>query len=151
MIKNRLKIFPTSFLSLFHLRCCSQGTSISYVHFRSLCFQQILHNSLFQIDTRKIHVRTVVPKLQSLILGPTRRVVLPKHCIVANVPSSQQNHKLIWITVFLRSTAPQNLISPSSVNFVIKKFQPFMLYGNTKTLNTECRSDQEQEMRMWRT
>ena len=43
--KKKLKVFPTSFLSLFHLHCSIQRTSISYVLFRSLCvtnFTQIL-------------------------------------------------------------------------------------------------------------
>ena len=35
---------------------------------------------------------------------------------------------------------PQNLISPSSANFVIKSFQDFTLYINIQTLNTECGS-----------
>ena len=39
MVKNSLKIFPTSFLSLFHLHCYSQVTSISYVHFRPFCLK----------------------------------------------------------------------------------------------------------------
>ena len=34
--KKNLKIFHTSFSSLFRLRCYGQVTSISYVHFRSL-------------------------------------------------------------------------------------------------------------------
>ena len=43
----------------------------------------------------------------------------------------------------------QNLISPSSVNFAFKSFQDFTLYVNIETLNTECITDQEQEMWMW--
>ena len=50
-----------------------------------------------------------------------------------------------------RGTAPRNLISLSSVNFVIKSFQVFTLYVNIETLNMECRSDQEQEMWTWNT
>ena len=46
----------------------------------------------------------------------------------------------------LRSIAPQNLISPSRVNFAIKSFQDFTLYVNIDTLNTECRSDQERDV-----
>ena len=42
MVKNNLKIFPTSFSSIFHLHCYSQVNSISYVLFRSFCSQQIL-------------------------------------------------------------------------------------------------------------
>ena len=40
----------------------------------------------------------------------------------------------------------QNMMPPSSVYFVIKSFQDFTLFVNIETLNTECRSDQEQEM-----
>ena len=65
---------------------------------------------------------------------------------------SQFIHKIpktIWTTIMLRSTAPQNLMSPPSVNFVFKKCQDFALCVNIETLNTECRSDQEQEMWIW--
>ena len=39
-------------------------------------------------------------------------------------------------------------MSPSNVNFVIKSFQDFTLYVNIETLNTEGKSNQEQEMWM---
>ena len=58
---------------------------------------------------------------------------------------------MIWINILQRSKALQNLKSPSNVNFAIKSFQDFTLYVNIDTLNTECRSDQEQEMWMWNT
>ena len=67
-----------------------------------------------------------------------------EHCIIPNVTISPQNPKTVCITTSLRSTAPQNLISPSSVNFLMQKFLAFMLYVNIKTLNTERRLDQEQ-------
>ena len=85
------------------------------------------------------------------MLYGTRRVVLLVHCIVPTVPISPQNPRLNGITILLKSTAPQNLMSPSSVFFVIKSFQDFTLYVNIETLNTESRSDQEQEMWMWNT
>ena len=59
------------------------------------------------MDRRKLHVRIVVPKLQSLILRVTRRVALMVHCIVANVPFSPQNYKMIWIIILLRAQAPK--------------------------------------------
>ena len=99
----------------------------------------------------KLHVKIVVPKLQSLILRVTGKDVQLEHCFVPTVPPSQQSPKMISITILLRSTAPQNLKSPSNVNFVIKSFQDFTLYVNIGTLNTQCRSDQEQEMWMWNT
>ena len=70
------------------------------------------------------------------------------HCILLTLPIFPQNPKTIWITTLLRSTVPQNLMSPSSVNIVFRSFQDFTLYVNIDTLNTECRSDQEQEMWM---
>ena len=62
---------------------------------------------------------------------------------------STKSQKMIWIFILLRSTAPQNLMPPSSVNFGIKSFQDFTLYVNIETLNTACRSDPKQEMQMW--
>ena len=41
-----------------------------------------------------------------------------------------------------------NLMSPSSVKFFIKSFQDFTLDVIIETLNSECKSDQEQEMWM---
>ena len=96
----------------------------------------------------KLHVKIVVPKLQETILYGIRRDVQLEHCIVPNVPISPQNHRMICITILLRSTVPQNLMSLSSVNFVIKSFQDFTLYVNIETLNTENKSDQEQEIWM---
>ena len=84
-----------------------------------------------------------------LNLPVTRRDVQFEQCIVPNNPFSPRNPGMIWITILLRSVAPQNLMLPLSVNFVIKSFHGFTLYVNKKTLNTECRSDQEQEMYMW--
>ena len=108
-------------------------------------------NAFVNPKRKKLQVKIVVTKLQETILYGTRRVVLLVHCIVLNVPISPQNPKTIWITILLRSTAPQNLISLSNVNFAFKSFQDFTLYVNIETLNTQCRSDEEQEMWMWNT
>ena len=86
-----------------------------------------------------------------LNLGVTSIVVLLVRFSVPNFPISQKNHKKNSFNILLRSTEPQNLMSPSSVNFGIKIFQDFTLHVNIETLNTECRSDQEQEMLMWNT
>ena len=72
--------------------------------------------------------------------------VLLNNSDVSNVQISPQNHKMIWITILLRSTAAQNLNSLSCVHFVIKSFRGFSLYVNINTLNTDCKSNQEQEM-----
>ena len=72
-----------------------------------------------------------------------RRVVLLEHCIVLSVPISPQNPEVICFIIMLRNIAPQNLITLSSVSFVIESFQDFTLYVDIETLNTENKSDQE--------
>ena len=146
--KKYAKLLATNFSSLFHLHCYRQVSSI-FTIVSDYFVNFLLLKCLRSIETRIIFVRIVLPNLQSLILRLTRRVVLLLHCIVPNVPISSQNPKLIWIFILLRSIAPQSLISSWSVNFVIKNFQDFKLNVNIETLNTECRSDQEQSMRMW--
>ena len=134
-----------------HFFICNRQVTSMFTFFSDYPAKLLFLKSLRSIEMNKLLVTTVVPKLQSLILRVTRRVVLLVHCIVPHVPISPQNPKMIWITILLRSTAPQNLMSPSNVNFVFKSFQDFTLYVNTETLKTECRSDQEQELWMWNT
>ena len=53
-VKLLQKTFPGSFSSVFHLHCYSQGTSITYVHFRSFCstnFSQIPSLNRYGKDT----------------------------------------------------------------------------------------------------
>ena len=145
-----IKILATNISPLFPLHCYSQVASI-FTFNSDYSVKLLFLKCLLQIDTRNLHVRIGVPKQQSLILRVTGRDVLLVHCIVPNVPISPQNPKMIKITILLRSTAPQKLMSPSSVTFVIKSFQDFTLYVNIETLNTECKSDQEQERWMWNT
>ena len=118
--------------------------------FQIIVFLTNLLKCLLWIDTRKLHVRIVVPKLQNLILRVTRRVVLLVHYIVTNVPISSQTYRMIWIIILQRSTASQNLISPSSVNFVLQNFPAFIPYVNTKTLNMDHKWDSERAILMWR-
>ena len=60
------------------------------------------------------------------------------HC-----PYFSANSQLISITILLRSTAPQNLMLLSSVNFVFKTFQDFTLYVNIGTPNMALLSGQQ--------
>ena len=138
----------SNFSPRFHLHCCSQVAYISTLISDQSVYYLLLKSLLF-IDKRKLHVKIVVPKLQNLIFPVTKRVVLLVHCNVSNVPISQQNPKMIGFTTLLRSTALQYFMSPSIVNFVTKSFQDLTLYVNIETLNTECNSNQEQEMWMW--
>ena len=55
-------------------------------------------------------------------------------------PNFSTKSQKIWIIILPENTAPQNLMSPWNVNFVIKNFQDFTLYVNIETLNTECSS-----------
>ena len=146
--KKFAKILATNFSPFFHLNCYPQVASF-FTFISDYFVKLLLLKRLRSIETRKLHVRIVVPKLQNLILPVTRRDVQLEHCIISNDPISPQNPEMIWITILLRSIAPQNLMLPSSVNFVFKSFQLFTLYVNIETLNTECRLDQEQEMWMW--
>ena len=142
---RRWEKIATNFSPLFHLHCYRQVASI-FTFISDYFVKLLLMKCLRSIETRKLQVRKGVSKLRNLILTVTRRDVQLEHCIVSISP---QNPKMIWITILLRSTAPRNLMAPSSVNFVIKSFQDFTLYVNIETLNTQCKSDQEQEMWMW--
>ena len=146
--KKIATIFATIFSPLFLLRCYRQVASI-FTFVPDYFVKLLLLKCLRSIETRKLHVRVVLPKLQNLILRVTRRDVQLEHYIVPNVPISPRNPKIIWITILPRSIVPQNLMLPSIVNFVIKSFQGFALDVNIETLNTECRLDQKQEMWMW--
>ena len=138
----------TNFLPLFLLHCYREVSSI-FTFISDYFVKLLILKCLRAIETRKLHVRIVVPKLHNLVLPLTRRDVELEHCIVPNVPISPQKLEMILITILLRSIAPQNLMLSSSVNLVIKSFQDFTLYVNMETLSTECRSDQEQKIRMW--
>ena len=152
-VENNMKILAKNFSPLFLLHCyCQVAANFT---FNSHYFVKLPFWNAFVNPKRKNYMWNVwypVPKLQKTILYVTRRDVQLEHCIVPNVPISPQNPKITWITIMLRSTAPRNLMSLSSVNFVIKIFQDFKLYVTLdETLTTECRSDQEQEMLLWNT
>ena len=136
--KKIAKTLATNFPLLFNLHCYRQVASI-FTFSSDYFVKLLLLKGLRSVETRNLKGRIVVPKLQSLILRVTRRDVQLEHCIVPNVPISAQNHKMIGIIILLRSIAPQNLISSSSVNFVITSVQDFTLYVNIETLNTECK------------
>ena len=140
MLINSSKLFPTIFCHFFI--CIATVKVLQFLTFVSdqSVFNKFYSNAFFK-SIQESYVRNVVPKLQRLILRVTRRDVQLEHCIVPNVPISPQNHKTFRITILLRSTAPQNLISPSSVNFVMQHFPAFMLYVNTKTLNMDLKWD----------
>ena len=113
---NFLAIFSFALLQFHFASIFTFISDHSVKHFLLKC--------LLYIDMREFYVRIVIPKLHSLILSVTRRVVLLVHCIVRNLPISPQNHKVIWIFTL-----------PSSVNFVIKSFQDLTLYDNIKKTN----------------
>ena len=88
------KILATTFSPLFHLPSYRQVASI-FTFISDYFVKLFLLKCLRSIKTRNLHVRTVVPKLQSLILRVSRRVVHLEHCIVPNVPISPENPKTI--------------------------------------------------------
>ena len=146
--KKIAKKLTKNFLLLFHLHCYRQVASI-FTFISDYFVKLLLLKCHRSIETRKLHVRIVVPKLQKLILPVTRIDVKLGHCSVPNVPVSPHNPEMILISILLRRIPPQNLMLPSIVNFVIRSFQDFTIYFNIETLNTECRSDQEQKLCMW--
>ena len=77
-------------------------------------------------------MKNVVPKLQNLILLVTRGDVHLEYSIVPTVPVFPQNP---WIIILLRKTMPQNLMTSSTVNFVIKGFQDYTLYVKIEAPN----------------
>ena len=83
----------------------------------------------------------VVPKLQSLILLVTRRVVLLLHCFVPNVLISPKNSIITSKIILLKNTAAQNLSLLLSKNFVSKSFQYFTLDDNIKTPSMAAKVD----------
>ena len=143
-----IKTLAIKFSLIFLLHCYNQVAKFVTKIFNFFCS---LQKSLRSIETRKLHVKIVVFKLQNSIFRVTRRVVLLVHCVVANVPISSQNHKMLWIIILPRSTAPQNLILISSVNFVMQNFLALMLYVNTKTPKMVHKLDSDRAILMWRT
>ena len=61
----------------------------------------------------------VVPKLQERKMYVLRGDVQLEHCKTTNVPIFSQSHKMIWITILLRNTVVQKLMSPSSIRFIV--------------------------------
>ena len=116
-LKNVLQTFHLYFICLSTFKLLQFSRSFQIIPFNTFYPKCLLYS-----DNRKLHVRSVVPKLQSLILRVTRRVVLLLHCIVDDLPISPQNHKMIWNTILLWNTAPQNLSFLSNENFAINSF-----------------------------
>ena len=75
--------------------------------------------------------------------------IFPAIFSIALLPSSRFNLH-VYFRIFCEATniempslnRNKNLMSSSSLNFVIKIYQVFTLYVNIETLNTECKSDQ---------
>ena len=86
------KIFATNFSPLFHLHCYRQVASI-FTFISDYFVKLLLLKCLRSIETRKLNLRIVVPKLQNLILPVKRRDARLVHCIVLTVPISPQNPK----------------------------------------------------------
>ena len=121
----------TNFRPMFYLNCYSHVASI-FTFISDDSVKLLLLKCLRSIEMKKLRVTIAVPELQSLILHVTGRVALLVHSIVPNVPISPQNPKMISITILLSSTVPQNLMSLSTVNIVIKSFQDLLLKSTEK-------------------
>ena len=108
--KKYAQILATNFSPFFDWHCYGQVASI-FTLVSDYFVKLLILKGLRSIETRKLHVRTVVPKLQSLILRVTRRVVQSKHSVVPKVPNSPQNPKTIWSTILLKSAPKPDITS----------------------------------------
>ena len=111
VLRNVLQTFHLYFICLSTVKLLQFSQS-----FQIIPFNTFYQKCLIYIDFRKLHVRSVVPKLQILILRVTRRVILLLHCVLDDLTISPQNHKMIWNTILLWSTAPKNLSLLSKEN-----------------------------------
>ena len=87
------------------------------------------------IKTTKLREKNEVPRLHESILPVTETDIRSGYCFVIKVPSPSENPKTIWVIIFLKNEAPQNLSLYSNVNVVIKSFRDFTPYVNIKTPN----------------
>ena len=97
-----------------------------HVYFRLFCQTPIIQMSSLNRN-EKLTCENCGTRRTKLNLVRHKKRCSFGQCIVPNNPILPQNRKMIWITILLRSAAPQNLMSPSSVNFVMKSFQDFTL------------------------
>ena len=91
--KYNIKKLARNFSPLFNLHCYSQVASI-FTFISDFSVKLQLLKCLRSIETKKLPVAIVVPKLQRLILRVTRRDVQLEHCIVPNVPNSPEKPKV---------------------------------------------------------
>ena len=121
-----------------------------HVHFRSFCstlFTQMLPLNRYE----KVKYEKCGTQTTKLNLALHKKNCSAGTLYCTQCPNSFTKSKIDLNYILLISAAPRNLMSPSSVNFVIKSFQDFTIYIDKETLNTQCKSDQEQEMWMWNT
>ena len=133
-------------VNLFKIFCYKFSATISFALLPSSVFNLHIYFRLF-CQTGIIEMPSLIRK-EKITCGncgaqTTRnKIVLHEQrssvrtLFVPNVSISPHNHKLICITILLRSTALQNLMSSSIVNLC---YQEFPLYVNTETRNTQRR------------
>ena len=106
--KKYTRLLATDFSPFFHLHCYRQVASV-FTFMLDYSVRLLIFKRFRSIETKKLHVRIVVPKLQCLILLVTRRDVQLEHCIIPNVTISPKNLKLVSFTILLWNTASQKL------------------------------------------
>ena len=121
-----------------------------YVHFGSMSltpFPQMPSSNRYE----KVTCENCGTQSTKLILARHKKSCSAGTLYCTQCPnfSTKSQNDLIY-HIAKKHSAPK-LMSPSSVNFVIKSFQDFTLYVNIETLKTECRSDQEKKMLTWNT
>ena len=105
-----------------------------YVHLRSICLTPFTKmRSLNRYE--KVKCENCGIQITKFNLARHKKICSAGTLCCTQCPISSQKHKVIWITIMLRSTAHQNLISLSSVNFCYQEFPGF--YALRQHRNTQ--------------
>ena len=130
------KTISTIFRLLLLLHCYSQVATI-FRWISGYFANFFLLKCLPSNATRKSRVKTVVGKLQSLILLGTRREAPLEHFIAPDVPTSQQRLTMTWNTTYLWNIQECEQKTLTSVKNVWRNSLAFIRYENTGTVNME--------------
>ena len=118
LCRNIFKKTCYNFFAIISFALLPSSRSNLHVYLRLLCQIPIIEMPALNRNEKNTceNCATHVTKLN---LARHKKSCSPGICSVPNIPISSQKSKMMWIIVLLRSIAPQNLISSSSVNFVI--------------------------------
>ena len=132
-----LKYWATLYTHFRHLLSCiaTDNWLKNFTLSTFFSIELILLNFFRSIATTNLILKLVLTKRHKIFLCVKRNIPLGL-CFEPSVLPFPQKPQMVWIIILLRKTALQNMMLPSSVNFVTEKFHTFPLYVNKKTLST---------------